>query len=271
MSLIELKNVNYSYEEQEEPALKDINLSVESGEFIGIVGANGSGKSTLARLLNVLLIPDSGEVYIDGKLSANHKNIWDIRQKVGLVFQNPDNQMVATMVEDDVAFGPENLALPPDEIRRRVDRALEMVDMDGYQNHPPHKLSGGQKQRVAIAGIIAMMPDCLVLDEPTAMLDPRGRKEVLTTVKKLNREENITVVYITHFMEEVVGADRVVVMKGGEILADSPPEDIFTNPGLVDRADLEVPPAIELAAELRENGVDIPRVLTPEGLVEALC
>ncbi len=271
MSLIELQGVEFSYEEQDEPALLDINLSIERGEFIGIVGANGSGKSTLAKLLNVLLIPDEGEVYIDGKLSSNPDNTWDIRQKVGLVFQNPDNQLVATLVEDDVAFGPENLALPSAEIRTRVDNALSQVNMDGYQSHPPHKLSGGQKQRVAIAGIIAMLPDCLALDEPTAMLDPQGRREVLDTVKKLNQEENITVVYITHFMEEVVAADRVVVMKAGKILAAAPPEDIFADSELIAEAGLEVPPAVELAAELRNAGIEIPSVLTPEGLVEALC
>ncbi len=271
MSLIEINSAEFSYDEQESPALSGINLKVDKGEFIGVVGANGSGKSTLAKLLNVLLIPDKGEVYVDGLLTSDSENAWPIRQKVGLVFQNPDNQLVATMVEEDVAFGPENLAIPSEEIRSRVDEALEMVGMQGYQTHPPHNLSGGQKQRVAIAGIIAMLPDCLVLDEPTAMLDPRGRKEVLNTVKKLNEEEDITVVYITHFMEEVVEADSVAVMKAGELIAKNPPEEIFNNRGLIEEAGLEVPPAVELAAELRNRGIDIPRVLTDEGLVNALC
>lgn len=271
MSLIELTDVEFSYDDQDEPALLDINLAIERGEFIGIVGANGSGKSTLAKLLNVLLVPDEGEVYVDGKLSSNPDNIWEIRQKVGLVFQNPDNQLVATLVEDDVAFGPENLALPSAEIRQRVDTALEQVNMEGYQSHPPHKLSGGQKQRVAIAGIIAMLPDCLVLDEPTAMLDPQGRREVLETVERLNEEENITVIYITHFMEEVVSADRIVVMKSGKIFAADSPKEIFSDSELIAEAGLEVPPAVELASELRNAGVDIPQVLTPEGLVDSLC
>lgn len=266
-----MNDVEFSYDEQNEPALLDIDLSIERGEFIGIVGANGSGKSTLAKLLNVLLVPDEGEVYIDGKLSSNPDNTWEIRQNVGLVFQNPDNQLVATLVEDDVAFGPENLALPSAQIRKRVDTALAQVNMEGYQSHPPHKLSGGQKQRVAIAGIIAMLPDCLVLDEPTAMLDPQGRREVLQTVKRLNRDENITVVYITHFMEEVVAADRIVVMGSGKILSVSPPSEVFSDSQLIAEAGLEVPPAVELAAELRTEGIDIPQVLTPEGLVDALC
>lgn len=266
-----MNDVEFSYDEQNEPALLDIDLSIERGEFIGIVGANGSGKSTLAKLLNVLLVPDEGEVYIDGKLSSNPDNTWEIRQNVGLVFQNPDNQLVATLVEDDVAFGPENLALPSAQIRKRVDTALAQVNMEGYQSHPPHKLSGGQKQRVAIAGIIAMLPDCLVLDEPTAMLDPQGRREVLQTVKRLNRDENITVVYITHFMEEVVAADRIVVMDSGKILSVSPPSEVFSDSQLIAEAGLEVPPAVELAAELRTEGIDIPQVLTPEGLVDALC
>ncbi len=266
-----MNDVEFSYDEQNEPALLDIDLRIERGEFIGIVGANGSGKSTLAKLLNVLLVPDEGEVYIDGKLSSNPDNTWEIRQNVGLVFQNPDNQLVATLVEDDVAFGPENLALPSAQIRKRVDTALAQVNMEGYQSHPPHKLSGGQKQRVAIAGIIAMLPDCLVLDEPTAMLDPQGRREVLQTVKRLNRDENITVVYITHFMEEVVAADRIVVMDSGKILSVSPPSEVFSDSQLIAEAGLEVPPAVELAAELRTEGIDIPQVLTPEGLVDALC
>ncbi len=271
MSLIELNNVEFSYEEQAEPALTGIDLEVEKGEFVGIVGGNGSGKSTLAKLLNVLLVPGRGEVKIDGMLTSDPENTWNIRQKVGLVFQNPDNQLVATMVEDDVAFGPENLALPSAEIRKRVDDALEMVGMEGYQSHPPHKLSGGQKQRVAIAGIIAMLPDCLVLDEPTAMLDPLGRQEVLNTVRSLNYSEDITVIYITHFMEEVVAADRGLVMKDGRIIKNAPPDEIFTDPELISESGLEVPPAVELAAELRAAGLDIPQVLTPEGLVDVLC
>ncbi len=248
-----------------------MNLSIEKGEFISIIGSNGSGKSTLAKLLNVLLVPTEGQVFVDGFNSSDPENVWKIRQKVGMVFQNPDNQLVATTVEDDVAFGPENLALPSDQIRERVDKSLEMVGMGGYQSHPPHELSGGQKQRIAIAGIIAMLPDCIVLDEPTAMLDPMGRKEVLKTIKYLNEEEGITVILITHFMEETIFSDRIVVMNGGEIKDIDKPSKIFQNIDLIKSAGLDVPVAVQLANELRSSGLQIPEVMDIEELVTALC
>jgi len=271
MSLVELREVLYYYNEGDKPALKDVNISVESGEFVVIIGGNGSGKSTLARLLNVLLLPSAGEVIIDGMRTSEEKNRWQIRQKVGMVFQNPDNQLVATLVEDDVAFGPENLGIPSPEIRQRIDRALKMVDMDGFQKHAPHKLSGGQKQRVAIAGIIAMEPECIVLDEPTAMLDPKGRKEVIDTIKYLNKEKGITVIHITHFMEEAVLGDKIFVMKDGLIKKEGSPVEIFSDIEELRQADLDVPVVVELAAGLRKTGIKIPDVLSIDKLVSNLC
>ncbi|MDI3546796.1 MAG: energy-coupling factor transport system ATP-binding protein [Halanaerobiales bacterium] len=271
MSLVELREVGFSYNENDTPALKNISLSIESGDFVAIIGGNGSGKSTLAKLLNVLLIPSSGEVIIAGMNTAEEENKWKIRQKVGMVFQNPDNQLVATMVEDDVAFGPENLGIPSPEIRQRVDRALKMVGMDGFQKHAPHKLSGGQKQRVAIAGIIAMEPECIVLDEPTAMLDPRGRKEVMETVEYLNKEKGITIIYITHFMEEAVLADKIVVMNQGLIYNQGSPAEIFQDIAGLKKVNLDVPVVVELASGLRKAGISLPGVLSIDGLVNNLC
>lgn len=271
MSLIEVQDVNFSYNEMNESALKNINLMVEKGEFVAVIGANGSGKSTLAKLLNVLLLPNEGKVMVDGLDTSDKQNTWDIRQKIGMVFQNPDNQLVATMVEDDVAFGPENLGIPGPEIRRRVDHALELVDMDGYQHHAPHKLSGGQKQRVAIAGVIAMEPDCVVLDEPTAMLDPRGRKEVMDTIYSLNREKGITIIHITHFMEEITRADKILVMHNGKIVKRGIPEEIFRDIEKLNEIDLAVPEIVELAHELRQAGLDLPEVLSIDELVYAIC
>lgn len=270
MSLVELREVEFRYQGMDEPALKGIDLSIEPGEFVVIIGGNGSGKSTLAKLLNVLLLPTSGEVIIDGLNTADDKNLWEIRQRVGMVFQNPDNQLVATMVEDDVAFGPENLGIPGPEIRTRVDRALKMVGMEGYQRFAPHKLSGGQKQRVAIAGIIAMEPSCIVLDEPTAMLDPQGRKEVMDTVQFLNRK-GITIIHITHFMEEAALADRVFVMNEGLIHARGRPGQIFQDIAGLKKVNLDVPVVVELAAGLRKAGIPLSEVLSIDELVEELC
>ena len=271
MSLIEIEGVDFTYNDMDELALKDINLSIDEGEFVAIIGANGSGKSTLAKLLNVLLHPTRGKVFVGGYDTSNGDHTWDIRQKVGMVFQNPDNQLVATMVEDDIAFGPENLGVPSSEIRKRVDHALELVEMQGYQRHAPHKLSGGQKQRVAIAGVIAMEPSCIVLDEPTAMLDPQGRSEVMETISSLNVKKNITVVHITHFMEEAIKADKIYVMHQGEIVKRGTPSEIFNDIEGLKNIDLAVPEVVELAAELRNEGYNIPAVLSIDGLVDALC
>lgn len=253
-------------------ALDNINLKIASGEFVAIIGTNGSGKSTLAKHLNALLLPTSGDCLIAGMNTKEEKHLWQIRQKVGMVFQNPDNQIVATLVEEDVAFGPENLGLPPSEIRARVAEALAFVGMEEYRQHGPHLLSGGQKQRVAIAGVLAMRPKCLVLDEPTAMLDPLGREEVLSTVSRLNREENITVVYITHFMEEAVAADRVVVMDDGKIILTGKPSEIFSKVELLKALGLDVPVAAEIAFRLRQQGVTLPEdIITDNELAVALC
>lgn len=271
MSLLELKNVEFKYHGQKEPALKDINLEVEQGDFVSIIGANGSGKSTLAKLLNVLLRPDKGDIVVEGLNTQNKERIWDIRKNVGMVFQNPDNQIVATMVEDDVAFGLENIAIPSSEIRKRVDHALDLVDLTGYETHETHKLSGGQKQRLAIAGIIAMEPSCIVLDEPTAMLDPQGRKEVIDTIQFLNKEKNITIILITHFMEEASISDKVYVMNEGEIESQGPPTEVFQEIDYLRSINLDVPVVMEVANGLKKKGIDIPDILSIDGLVDALC
>ncbi len=272
MSLIEVNGVEYNYnDDQNEPALSNVDLSIEAGDFVTIIGSNGSGKSTLAKLLNVLLLPTDGKIIVDGLDTRIEDNTWQIRQRVGMVFQNPDNQLVASIVEDDVAFGPENLGIPNLEIRARVDKALEMVGMAGFQKYAPHKLSGGQKQRVAIAGIIAMEPKCLVLDEPTAMLDPQGRKEVLETIKFLNEEKGITIVNITHFMEEVTSADKVFVMHQGKIIDAGKPVDIFKNIDKLKEINLDVPVAVEIAAYLRRKNIELPDILTIDELVNSLC
>ncbi|MFW5855752.1 MAG: energy-coupling factor transporter ATPase [Bacillota bacterium] len=271
MSLIDLQNVEFSYSDLDKPAVTDVNFSVTAGEFIGIIGANGSGKSTLAKLLNVLILPTRGKVFVDGMDTGDKSKVWDIRQKIGMVFQNPDNQLVATMVEDDIAFGPENLGIPSDEIRRRVDRALRIVDMEGYQRHEPHKLSGGQKQRVAIAGVLAMEPSCIVLDEPNAMLDPRGRKEVMKTIYDLNKNKNITIIHITHHMEEIVHADRIFVMHEGRIIQKGTPGEVFSNIEKLKSVNLAVPEVLQLALSLRKSGCNIPDVLSIDELVNSLC
>lgn len=262
-SFIEFEGVSFSYEEEEESlraenVIENMNLKIEKGDFVAVLGHNGCGKSTLAKLCNAILVPQQGKVYIDGIDTADEDRIYDIRQRVGMVFQNPDNQIVATIVEDDVAFGPENLGVEPSEIRKRVDEALKNVGMYEFRTFEPHKLSGGQKQRVAIAGIIAMKPDCIVLDEPTAMLDPRGRREVMATVKRLNEEYGITVIFITHYMDEAVKADRVIVMDKGKIILDGKPKEVFVNIDTLKRIGLDVPEATELTHLLIEKGIDLP-------------
>lgn len=259
-------------ETEEYIALNEINLKVKKGEFLVVIGHNGSGKSTLAKHFNAILIPSKGKVIIDHIDTTDSQRLWEIRQRAGMVFQNPDNQIVATIVEEDVAFGPENMGIPPAEIRKRVDNALETVNMSDYAQHGPHLLSGGQKQRVAIAGILAMKPKCIILDEPTAMLDPSGRREVIDTIKKLNKEENITIVLITHFMEEAVDADRVVVMENGEVVMDGTPREIFSRVKEVKSLGLDVPEMTELAYELKESGINITsNVLTIEEMVDTIC
>ncbi len=263
MSFIEMQGVRFSYEpDAVDPveALRGVDLSIERGEFVALLGHNGCGKSTAAKLLNGMLIPTAGKVLVDGIDTAQEETQLDVRRRVGLVLQNPDNQLVAGVVEEDVAFGPENLGIPPDEIRRRVDEALKAVEMYEYRESAPHKLSGGQKQRVAIAGIIAMQTACIVLDEPTAMLDPRGRSEVMETIKRLNREQDITIVLITHYMDEAVQAGRVVVMDEGNILRDGTPREVFSDVEFLKRHDLDVPQATELCYRLQNSGVKLPEM-----------
>ena len=253
-------------------ALRDIYLSIKAGEFVAVLGPNGSGKSTLAKHFNALLLPTCGEVFVGGLNTRKPEHHWQIRQLAGMVFQNPDNQIVATTIEEDVAFGPENLGLPSAEIRQRIEEALALVGMSAYRQHAPHLLSGGQKQRVAIAGVIAMRPQCLILDEATAMLDPRGRGEVLETVTRLNKEEGITVIMITHFMEEAVAADRIFILDGGQIAMQGPPQEVFLRVAELRSVGLDVPPIAELAGELRQAGIELPpSVLTVEELVKQLC
>lgn len=261
-SFIEIKDLHFSYvNELEEPpvkieVLKGINLNIEKGEFVAVLGHNGSGKSTLAKCINAINLPESGAVYVNGMDTLDENNLLPIREKVGMVFQNPDNQIVATIVEEDVAFALENMGVEPNEIRRRVDEALKTVGMYEYRLHAPHKLSGGQKQRVAIAGIIAMKPDCILLDEPTAMLDPHGRDEVMKTVKMLN-EQGVTIVLITHYMEEAAQAQRVVVIDSGEVIMDNVPKKIFSNVETMKNLGLDVPQVTELCWELKKAGYDI--------------
>ncbi|MBE6675068.1 MAG: energy-coupling factor transporter ATPase [Ruminococcaceae bacterium] len=265
--LIKLENVSYKYPnsdlEENNFAVHDVSFEIGKGEFVAILGHNGSGKSTSAKLINMILTADSGKIYIDGKditdEGISDEDVFEVRKKIGMVFQNPDNQIVATVVEEDVAFGPENLGLPPEEIRKRVDYALETVGMQEYARHAPHKLSGGQKQRIAIAGTIAMKPQCIVFDESTAMLDPQGRKEVMNTIKRLNREEGIAIVLITHYMNEAVQADKVIVMKNGSVYLEGTPNQVFSQPDKLWEAGLEVPQSIELIDKLnKELSLDIP-------------
>jgi energy-coupling factor transport system ATP-binding protein len=268
--IIEFKNVSYKYAEEETAVINDLSIDFYKGQFTCVLGHNGSGKSTMAKLINAINYPTSGKVISFGFDTSDEENEIKIRQNVGMVFQNPDNQIVATIVEDDVAFGPENLGVPRDEIRKRVDEALKIVDMYDYRLHEPHKLSGGQKQRVAIAGAIAMQTKCIVLDEPTAMLDPKGRKEVLTALKRLKDEMDMTIILVTHFMDEAVNADRVVVMNDGVVCFDGTPEEVFENTEEIKKIGLAVPKPLELALELRKEGYDLgTKVLTEDAFLDA--
>lgn len=272
ISVQELKHIYTDADGNEVSALNGINLDIPVGEFVAIIGANGSGKSTLARHLNALLLPTSGKCIVDGLDTTEEKNLWDIRQHVGMVFQNPDNQIVAAIVEEDVAFGPENIGVPGPEIRERVERALAAVGMSDYAKHAPHLLSGGQKQRIAIAGVLALEPRVIVLDEPTAMLDPQGRQEIVRTVKKLNKEKGITIVYITHYMTEALEADRVVVMEKGHIRFSGTPHEVFSRVDELEKVGLEAPLAAKIASELRKSGIKLPEeIITDEELAEVLC
>ena len=274
-NIIHIENLIYEYPQEEEKevlrAIRGISIDIERGSFTAIIGRNGSGKSTLAKLLNGLFVPTEGIIYVEKWNTADDKHIWDVRQTAGMVFQNPDNQLVSSIVEDDVAFGPENIGIAPDEIRSRVDDALEAVRMGEYKLKAPHMLSGGQKQRIAIAGVLAMKPKCIIFDEPTAMLDPRGREDILKIIKKLN-DEGITTILITHFMDEAVQADRVIIMNDGEIVLDGSPMEVFSQAEKIMKVNLEVPIAVELAGRLRKRGIKIPgNVVTVEDMVNFIC
>ena len=278
-AMIECINVSFKYikntEEgkiEEKYAVKDINLKVKKGEFLVILGHNGSGKSTIAKHMNALVVPTEGTVLVDGMDTKDPEKVWDIRSKAGMVFQNPDNQLVATIVEEDVAFGPENQGIEPEEIRRRVDDSLDKVGMSEYKRHAPHLLSGGQKQRVAIAGILAIRPECIIFDEPTAMLDPSGRKEVMNTIKDLNDNYGITVVLITHYMDEAAQADRIVVIDGGHVMMEGTPREIFPQVKHMKEIGLDVPQVTELAYELKKAGLDLnEKILNVDEMVNELC
>lgn len=273
-NIIKVDNLIFEYTSDETTyrAIDDFNLDIKKGEFVAIIGHNGSGKSTLSKNLNAILVPTSGDINIKGMNTRDEKYLWDIRQTAGMVFQNPDNQIVATIVEEDVAFGCENLGIPPQEIRLRVDEALKNVDMYDLRERQPHLLSGGQKQRVAIAGIIAMRPECIIFDEATAMLDPSGRQEVMNTIKRLNKEYNITVLHITHFMEEAVEADRVIVMEEGKLALEGTPREVFSNVTRLKEIGLDVPYMTELAHLLKKDGLDIrDNILTVDEMVGELC
>ncbi len=275
-NIVEIKELIFEYKKDEDGqnvrALSNINLDIKKGSLTVIIGHNGSGKSTLAKNINALLLPSGGKVYVKGLDTADESKLWDIRQTAGMVFQNPDNQLVSAIVEDDIAFGPENLGIDPQKIRERVEDSLNMVEMGEYKKKAPHLLSGGQKQRIAIAGVIAMRPECIVFDEPTAMLDPHGRKEVMETICKLNKDENITIIHITHFMEEAALADRVVVVDHGKIILDGSPKEIFTQVKKLKEIGLEVPMVTELASRLNHKGIPIPKdIITIEEMVNYLC
>ncbi len=274
-NILEVSNLVYEYKAEDKEnvqAVKNLSLKINKGEFVVVIGHNGSGKSTLAKHFNALLLPTSGKVLVMGLDTLEEKYTWQIRQTAGMVFQNPDNQIVATVVEEDVAFGPENLGIEPKEIFTRVEEALGSVHMLENRRKGPHLLSGGQKQRVAIAGVIAMKPECIILDEPTAMLDPSGRKEVMETVKRLNKEEGITIVHITHFMDEAVNADRVIVMEEGSIVLEGKPNEVFSQVDVLKKLGLDVPQVTELAFQLSKAGIDIPNdILTVDEMVRYLC
>lgn len=268
---IRFEQVSFKYHDQEEQALKDFSLKVAPGEFVAVLGHNGSGKSTMAKLINALLLPSEGTVWVDGLSTAQDENVWEIRRAAGMVFQNPDNQIIATIVEEDVAFGPENLGIPSAEIRERVDDALDRVHMTEFKRRPPHMLSGGQKQRISIAGVLAMKPSCIVFDEPTAMLDPSGRQEVLETLLSL-KSEGITRILITHFMEEAALADRLIVMHNGTLLVSGTPSEIFKQAELMLTHALDVPETVKIAHALRQKGISLSEdILDREQLVDAIC
>ena len=273
--MIECKNVVFKYstgEEIEKLAIDGLNLEVNEGEFLVVLGHNGSGKSTVAKHMNALLVPTEGTVIVNGLDTSDENNVWDIRATAGMVFQNPDNQLVATIVEEDVAFGPENLGVPPEEIRKRVYDALEKVGMSEYKKHAPHLLSGGQKQRVAIAGILAIQPKCIIFDEPTAMLDPSGRREVMENIKELNKKHGITVILITHYMDEAAQADRVVVMDKGKVIMEGIPRDIFSEVETMKKIGLDVPQVTEICYELKKAAINIDtKILNVNEMVNALC
>ena len=280
MGIIKTAKLVYEYfrlndegeQEEQVRAIDGVDLDIEKGSFVAVLGHNGSGKSTLAKHINALLMPTEGTVWVENIDTKDEDRLWDVRKSAGMVFQNPDNQIIGNVVEEDVGFGPENIGVPTDEIWERVNRSLEAVGMTAYRYHSPNRLSGGQKQRVAIAGVMAMKPDCIIMDEPTAMLDPNGRAEVMRTVHELNREEGITVVLITHYMSEVTDADRVIVMDDGHIVMDGTPREIFSRVDELKRYRMDVPQATELAYELKKAGIPLADgILTPEELVEALC
>lgn len=270
--MIEIQNVSYAYEDAAAKALNNVSLTINDGEFVAVVGHNGSGKSTLAKHLNALLLPTEGKVLVDGMDTADEADTLSIRQRVGMVFQNPDNQLVTTIVEEDVAFGPENIGVPGNEIRTRVDRALAAVGMEKYAHSAPNMLSGGQKQRIAIAGMLAMQPKVLVLDEATAMLDPKGRRDIIDLVTKLHKENGITVVMITQYMEEAIGADRVAVMSGGELILEGTPKEVFSQDELLHKHRLDVPVMQQLANRLNARGANLPKsILSVEEMAQAIC
>ena len=279
MEMIQTEKLVYEYEKRDEEgnvigtsrAIDEVDIEAKEGQFIAILGHNGSGKSTLAKHLNAILMPTEGSVWVDGKNTSNPDELWNVRQSAGMVFQNPDNQIIGTVVEEDVGFGPENLGVPTDEIWQRVEESLKAVGMIEYRHHSPNKLSGGQKQRVAIAGVVAMEPKCIVMDEPTAMLDPVGRREVLKTVHKLRKQKKVTVILITHYMEEVVDADKIFVMDHGKVVMEGSPKEIFSKVDELKSYRLDVPQLTILADELRKRGLDIPKgILRKEELVEAV-
>lgn len=278
--MVRTRDLVFEYEKRDEEgnvigssrAIDEVDLDIKEGQFIAILGHNGSGKSTLAKHINAILVPTGGTIWVDGKDTKDPEELWNVRQSAGMVFQNPDNQIIGTVVEEDVGFGPENLGVPTDEIWKRVEDSLKAVGMIEYRHHSPNKLSGGQKQRVAIAGVIAMEPKCVVLDEPTAMLDPIGRKEVLNTVRALRHRKNVTVILITHYMEEVTYADKIFVMDHGKVVMNGTPKEIFSQVDMLKHYRLDVPQVTMLADELRKKGLDIPAgILKKEELVEALC
>ena len=280
MDMIQTDKLVFEYDKRDEDgniigksrAIDEVDIDVKEGQFIAILGHNGSGKSTFAKHINALLVPTDGTMWVDGRDTKDPNELWNVRQSAGMVFQNPDNQIIGTVVEEDVGFGPENLGVPTDEIWKRVEDSLKSVGMISYRHHSPNKLSGGQKQRVAIAGVIAMEPKCIVLDEPTAMLDPMGRKEVLKTVQKLREQKKVTVILITHYMEEVVDADKIYVMDPGHVVMEGTPKEIFSQVDTLKHYRLDVPQVTILADELKKRGLDIPDgILTKEELVEALC